>query len=445
MLYDLKGFINITALHDSANDSVSSVGELSELADSFARDKTYFKRANEQVEFVAFTSKIDKVRVVPKATYTMPILDIAQWVYSNAINGTLTNDQEAFQRLFVGQFGLQLKDVFTGAMVDRKGNWFPSWLTFTIDHEENNEIQLYFSDDAFQERYKDFEIYVVTPIDPVDTFQGIRKTVEEAMAGWNLPDHSDKVNRIANGVPYTYLISNTYTWHDREDFSSTMPTNWSVIVYGAAGANPTNIKQAYREHILANSEYPHSDWVKVFPEIFTTTMFTFVPAWENRGVPNKEKEADLYSPILPYDFIIKAATRFMETGTAPVQPDKNPTTFPREVTVFPTLYKSLNTVCIAGDENREELNSIFKVVPDYALISAQGPDIARVSKSTYDWIRKLIECIIAAEDFHPTSTSHEITTMVDPQDDTIMYYVFEENNIEFRVVSRKTDWDPEPI
>ncbi|MGK7530413.1 hypothetical protein, partial [Salmonella enterica] len=72
------------------------------------------------------------------------------------------------------------------------------------------------------------------------------------------------------------------------------------------GRNPSRIKQALRDYILANSSFTVALGVKVFPEIFTTTKFTIVPGWSIRGIPNEEDVAALYSPILPYDFWVKA-------------------------------------------------------------------------------------------------------------------------------------------
>ena len=438
-MYDFKGFIGITALHDNANDQLSPIGELSAHSSSYARDKTYFERPNQQVELISFTSKKDDVRVTPTAAYTTHILDVAQWIYSNAINGTTTSDQEEFQRLLVGHFNNTMSKVFTGPMVVAKGNWFPSWITWVLDHDEDNTIEVYFSDNAFRNGYDDYEIIIVPPIEPVDTFQAVSKVVEDAMASFNLPTHNDKANKKAGGIPYTYMLSHIYTWHDREDETSTMPTDWSVLIWGAAGANPSNIKQAYRDQILSASGHPVQDWIKVFPEIFTTTQFTFVPGWTIRGIPNLEEEGALYSPILPYDFVVDAAGHFLDVA--------NPTTDPQkildstqEVTTLPTLYKSLNTVSVAGTENREGMRSLYEIIPYYPLISSSSPDIGRIPKDTLVWMRMFINTLIAAEEYHPSAPTHEITRMIDNFNPDIEYFVFEHNNIEFRVVTRASIW-----
>lgn len=442
-MFDFKGFINITPLKDNGDMKLSPVGELSAHSATYSRDKTYFERPNQQVELVGFTSKKDGAKVTPAAVYTNHILELAQWVYSNAINGTITNDQEAFQRLLVGRYETEISKAFSGPMIEAKGNWFPEWISWKLDHDEDNSIKIFFADQAFRDGYKDYEIVIVPPIEPVDTFQGIRSVVEEAMKTFTLPTHHEKAIDKSGGVPYTYLLSHTYQWHDREDSTSTMPTDWSVIIWGAAGANPSHIKQAYREQILANSGHPYADWVKVFPEIFTTTMFTIVPGWSIRGIPNLEEVGALYSPILPYDFIQEVAEHFADSAASGDSSNNNGLPA-QEVTTLPSLYKSLNTVCVAGNENREEIRSIYDAIKDYALISASSPDIGRVSKETTEWIRLFLATLIAAEEYHVTAPTHEIANMVDEHNPNIEYYVFEHQNVEYRVVSRLCDWRAEP-
>lgn len=442
-MFDFNGFINITPLKDNGDMGLSPVGELSAHSATYSRDKTYFERPNQQVELVGFTSKLDGAKVTPSSEYTNHILDVAQWIYLNSINGTITNDQDEFQRLLVGQFETEMSKAFSGPMIEAKGNWFPEWVSWELDNDEDNSIKIFFADQAFRNGYKDYEIIIVPPIEPVDTFQAIRSVVEDAMKGFTLPTHHEKAIDKSGGVPYTYLLSHTYQWHDREDETSTMPTDWSVIIWGAAGANPSHIKQAYREQILANSGHPYADWVKVFPEIFTTTMFTIVPGYSIRGIPNLEEVGALYSPILPYDFIVEVSQRFTispPSGDAANNKDASG----QEVTVLPSIYKSLNSVCMAGDENRDDIQSIYDVIPDYALISSTSPDSGRMSKETSEWVRLFIATLIAAEEYHVTSPTHEIAKMVDEHNPNIEYYVFEYENVEFRIVSRSSDWRADP-
>ncbi|EEJ3663210.1 hypothetical protein AA316_002839 [Salmonella enterica subsp. enterica] len=451
-MYDLQGFIQIAALIDNGPGNTAPVGELSELSYSFAKSKQYFTKENLQVELVAFTSKRDELPIKTPAVFSDHVLTVSQWIYQQSILGNLRNDEVEFQRLLLGQFNSVISGVQSGAMIQTNSNWFPRWVSWRLEttadkvedpSDVNNQIILWFADEDFNQDYTGFEIEVQMPILPVDTFLAVKSVVEKAMEGFNLPDHHNKINELADGYPYTSLITNIYTWHDQEDFDSTLPIPMSVIIYGRAGRNPSRIKQALRDYILANSSFTVALGVKVFPEIFTTTKFTIVPGWSIRGIPNEEDVAALYSPILPYDFWVKAISRFGE-WTVQTITEKNsgaistPTT---DVTDLPSIYKSLNAVVIAGPENDSRKTTLHDTIPDYALIGTNNADIARMSKKTTEWLDLFFQALIAAEEYHPHSTPLDIVKLVDDVDPNVYFYVFEFDNVEYRVLARKAVWD----
>lgn len=74
-----------------------------------------------QVELVAFTSKRGKVAITVPSSFSDNVLTVTQWIYSQAINGVLKNDEVEFQRLLVGQFSSKISKVSTGAMIEGKG------------------------------------------------------------------------------------------------------------------------------------------------------------------------------------------------------------------------------------------------------------------------------------------------------------------------------------
>lgn len=451
-MLDIQGFINITALIDNdAEGAVAPVGELSELSKTYAKNKQYFTKANLQVELVAFTYLRDSLKVKVPASFTDHILTLTQWIYNQSILGNFKNDETEFQRLLVGQYQSSISAVQTGAMIQMNGNWFPRWISWkyevannqvenTADHD--NQIMVWFADEDFKKDYTGWEIEVLMPILPVDTFMAVKSVVEVAMAGFNLPDHHKKANEIRGQYPYTTILTNNYTWHDREDYNATLTVPMSVLIYGRAGSNPSRIKQALREYILANSNNGTIEWVKVFPEIFTTTKFTIIPGWSIRGIPNQEDIAAQYSPLLPYDFLVKAVSKFGEWRTLTVA-EKNAGVIPQPVTdvcLLPSVYKSLAAVAIAGPENDSRKLTLHDVVPDYGLIGTLNPDISRMSKSTTVWLDMFFRALIAAEEYHPYNVSMDIIKLVDDANPEIYYWVFEFSNVEFRVLARNAVW-----
>lgn len=440
-MLDIQGFIKIGPLQNNTPDALSPVGELSYQSGSFARDKQTFSKQGQQVELVSFTSKRDDARVTVPSVFSNKILDITQWIYIQAINGTFKNDEVEFQRLLVGQFSAEMAKVSTGAMIETGGNWFPRWIAWSYEGQEDNEIRVWFSDADFDQQYLGYEIIMVPMIEPVDTFQAVKSVVEAALEGWTLPQHHDKVNERAGKVPYTAILSHRYTWHDREDPTSTMLVSFSAIIYGRAGLNPSYIKKAYREQILASSNFKVKDWIPVFPEIFTSTQFTFVPGWSIRGVPNKEDIASLYSPALPYEFEVAAITDFGEWSGQSISAGN--ISIPRpayDAAYFPSRYKSLSSICLAGHENTPGKETIWDCIPGYSLTSTTSSDISGVPKATTEWMRLFTLALIAAEEYHPYGTSIEIVKLTDADNPDHSYYVFEHQNVEYRVLTRSSKW-----
>lgn len=450
-MLDLQGFIQIPALFDNQDGVTAPVGELSDLTLSYAKSKQTFTKTNLQVQLVTFTSKREKQTVVVPAEFSDHILTVSQWIYQQAILGNLRNDELEFQRLLLGQFQSTISGVQSGAMIQTNSNWFPRWVSWKYeatadqvqdDTDVDNQIIVWFSDEDFDQDYTGFEIEVQMPISPIDTFLSTKSVVEKAMEGFNLTEHHKKINELMAGFPYTAIQTNYYTWHDQENYESTLVVPLSVIIYGRAGKNPTKIKQALREHILANSSFTVPVGVKVFPEIFTTTKFTIVPGWKIRGIPNEEDVAALYSPILPYDFWVKAISRFGEWADQTVA-ERNTKTISKpttDVTDLPTVYKSLNCVVISGPENDTRKATLHETIPDYALIATTNPDIARMSKSTTEWLALFFQALIAAEEYHPYQTSLDVVKLVDEADPDNYFWVFEYDNVEYRILSRKAKW-----
>lgn len=451
-MLNLQGFIEIPALRDNNPEgAVAPVGELSEQSKSFAKNKQVFAKSTLQVELVAFTYLRDEVKVIVPASFSDHILALTQWIYTQSILNKFKNDETEFQRLLVGQYQSTISNVQSGAMVQTNGNWFPRWVSWKFETTANalenatdvdNEIIVWFADDDFNQNYTGWEIEVQMPILPVDTFMAVKTVVAKALEAFNLPDLHNKINILAQGYPYTSIVTNDYTWHDYEDYDATLPVSITLIVYGRAGMNPSRLKQAIREYILANSDKGVIDWVKVFPEIFTTTKYTIVPAWKIRGIPNQEDIAALYSPLIPYDLRVAMISKFGEWAAQTVaQKNSNEIPLPTtDVVELPSIYKSLSAVAIAGPENELRKQSLLDIIPDYALIGPSNPDIARLSKNTTDWLALYYEALIAAEEYHPYNTSLNVVKLVDDEDANIYYWVFEFDNVEFRVLGRKAVW-----
>lgn len=391
-MYVLKGFVEVTALTNNTVGSISPLGELSNVSLSYAKEKGYYSKADAiNVELISFTSTDDNNKIETPAKYHSHVLEMSQWVFERAVEGTLSDDAEQFRSLLLAEYGSIMADVIVGKMVAAKGSWMPSFISWTLDDGgEDNEIRIWYADEAFKAQYDDYEVIVVPPLVPVDTFQKVKSEVKPLLDKFNLPDHHKSVGEYTDGHPYTNLVTNEYLWHDREDESATLMTNWSVAIYGIAGNNPIVIKKAIADYILSQSAYLREDWIPVFPDIFTSTEFTIIPMWHNRSVPDESVRGELYSPIVSYNELPTLASKYVNIDVAG-HTEEN-------LQISTVHFKSLAFFTVGGIENRDKKYKLSEIFPDYALIQTTSADFNRLEARTTEWIIKLQGAIIEAEE-----------------------------------------------
>lgn len=428
-MYTLKGFVNIGALANNEPNNVSELGELSNKSMTYAIEKGYYQfRDAEGLELVSFTSRYDNGPTVKAPVkYTEHILTLSNWIFMQSVAGKFSQDAAAFQTLFMAQFGTKVKGFECGKMVTARGQWMPAYIQWSLDDPaETNMLSVWFADSAFRSQYDDYQIVVVSPIDPVDIFQKTKVDVEKAMAKFNIPDHHLKVEQVTKGQPYTYLVSKDYPWYDREDPNSTLMTTWTVAIYGAAGNSLDIIKDALADYILDHSQFPRADWIPVFPDIFTSTEFSIVPFWDKRSVPDATPRASLYSPFVPYDGLPAYINKFIKyTPAAHIT---------KNLITGGIQFKSLTAAFVGGPENRDKKFKITDFYPDYAVLDARSPDFSRMTKNTVEWAVKLIEATVLAEEMDEYSFVGENFSRVYRND--MLYIGFSHNDISYLVLSR---------
>lgn len=429
-MYSLNGFCLVSSLADNTKYQTSPIGELAPESRTYARDKRYYRGRGTDIELVVFDSTRDQVDEEPQIQYTDITTEVLQWIFEQAIADDFSESEEQCRERIQTNFTSVIRNVTTGPMVNVEGSWFPSWITFIVEGQEENQIKVWLSDASFQYQYTGWYIVPVGPITNIDIFQKTKPQVLEALTEFTTPKHNEKINQLIDGYPCTQFISTEYTWHDREEEASTTPTVWSVIIYGIAGSNPTRRKRALQDYILANSNYPRTDWVKVFPEIFTSTEFTFIPFWERVNGENETDQGSLYSPVIPYEKFKEKASWFFETVENASGTDIN-NLENRNLDFIPVHYKSLGCLLISGENNPVDKQILTEIYKDYAMIPVSSNQLSRLSKKTTEFIRRLITAMGYAEslyDFMAIDHDYSIIEVNGHQ-----FYTFEHEHVEFRV------------
>ncbi len=428
-MYRLKGFISITAFADNYPNNISPLGELSNQSLTYSREKGYYAKTDqENVLLISFSSldvKGEKISV--PARISDHVLEVSQWCFEQSIAGNLSSDGEAFKLLFLAHFGVSINNLDLGIMVVADANWLPAYIEWKLDDGgDDNLMKVWFSEGAFNVQFDGYEIIVIPPIDTMDEFHKTLTTVGPLIEAFTLENHHLNVAEATDPDPYSFLVSKDYMWYDKEDSDSSISTDWSVAIYGIAGNNPILIKEAIADHILANSIYLRDDWIPIFPDIFTTTEFTFVPLWQLTSIPDESPEGEMYSPLAPYDVILEMANKYISGVTSEH--------ILANLISTGVQYKSLSVVVSGGVDNRDDNYKLSDYFPDYALISTTSVDFNRMLANTIDFIKTLIKAIIAAETIDDYSFLDNTLSRI-VRDDRL-YVGFDFDDVLYVVLSR---------
>lgn len=428
-MYDIKGFIKIAALANNTPNNTSVLGELSNASSTYSTEKGKYVSANSQnVQLETYHSVKDDVAVATPAALYTHILEVAQWLYIKSVSGAVTDDQETCRSLLLAQYPNTIVDLEVGEMMNAKSNWLPAYMTWTFVDADlgENTIRVWFADLAFATQYDEYEHTVISMITDLDKFMETIKTVKPLVESFDLSSFDDRVQELADDNPYTYRVTDKYTWHDREDDTAQLTTYWTVLIHGVAGKNPLLIKQAIADYILANSSYTKSEWAKVFPDIFTSTEFTIIPMWHMLSVADKTPAGQLYSPIVPYNVSLALGKKYSLYDISGHVESK---------LAFTSIqYKSMSALSCAGPENRTGINFINDAIEDYATLSTQSGDFDRMSPKATGFVRLLLAAVIAAESLDEyTYLDVELARVVKGD---YTYVSFEYDNVLYMVLSR---------
>lgn len=416
---------------DNGNNKTSPIGELSSTSESYSRDKKYYRGKATDIELVVFDSTDDNGGFDPSLDHTNTITDVLQWIFDKSIANTFTSSADVARELVQAEFSAQISDVSITAMELLDGAYYPKYVSFAIQGLGENKVSVWLSDPTFKFQYVGFEILGVGPTSNFDIFHRTQAEVEATLADFTIDSHNRDINKVIGEYPCTTFKTNPYSWFDKEDNTHTLQTYWSVVVYGAAGNNPSRIKRALQDYILANSNYTRSEWVKVFPEIFTSTEFTFLPMWENTTGKELTNRGSSYSPIFPYEQFKEKAQWFFETVELKDSVDIN-NLDGRYLDFIPVHYKSLASVLVSGEANPEDKRIFKELYPDYSMIPVGSGELSRVDPVTSEFIHKLVTAISYAESLYGFDIIDNNYSIL--KQNNVAFFVFEHLNIEYRVL-----------
>lgn len=431
-MYELKAFAHIGALVDNNRTVVAPIGELSPTAFTYAREKEYYSTATAPGQgLVVFSSKRDTVPEKANSVLATQLIEVSKWAYGQAQAGSFNITTESFRTRFIAEYSTVFSLYATGTMIKAADNvYMPSYIELRDVANDDLRYRIWYSSEAFEQQFDEYEIKVVPPIDHLDAFFESAINVAEALAGRTQDVTIEMMQAAREGYPETYLRSEMFEWYDQSNPNPTArkPVYWNVVIYGIAGNNIDAIKEALRAFVLANSTHTKDEWATIFPEIFTATEFIIVPMWGQESVPNKVISTGLYSSITNMKLGMVQLKRLVRgEGYTNAWMDLHGE-------LFGVSHKALQAAVIGGPKNRDGIVELFQRYPDYINVDPVGNDFGRMNPETRRFVLALEALLKSAEVMTPdSSVPPKFSRTVR---DGVMYLVQTVDKFQFLVVSR---------
>ena len=372
----LYGFIQLGNFVDNTKDKVALFGEISEDARSYAIETSKYRNDSQDgVELISFRNRglvSNPVADAHTQADANHVIEIAYWISQESLKGFITSDKTVFLSNLTAAYGSKITHIACGTILNASGVYMPEWVSWSRIEQVNGSpvaglpVKIWFSDDSFRRQYSGYDIMVVPPVETLDSLFGGRVEVKQLLTSRTLSQ--------------TLALVETKV---------TVPSAWTVAVWGAAGNNPDVIRGELVDYILARSEHSRTDWEAILPDLFISTEFLVVPNWDQYAIPNKTMDAGLYSPALKVGDGLSLAKKGM-----PTYADAHLTSYLRYAT---HPYRSLGFLVCGGNRNRDKVYDFYEKFKDYIALASTHVDFNRIDPVTQHWMLLFAEAIQHAE------------------------------------------------
>lgn len=425
----IKGFISIKTLINNAIGIVSPLGETTTYASTFSKERgEYFDASAPEISLITTYSADESGNPTTlQTTIATHILTVAKWVinYGRTTQNTFTPSE--LRNALLISFPGSIVNPQCG-LTDTNGDIsLPQWVSWENNNNGNYQIKIWFSNAAFVQQYDESDIVVIPPVDNVNVFFNEPAALQTLVNSRTVGQFNDKVVLARNKNPETVTRVMTFNYTGIANTAITFPTNWYVLVYGAAGDNNDSIRNAIINYILANSNYSRTQWQAILPDLFKQTEFTMLPRWDKYAIPNMTLKAGMYSPLVNAgEAITFAKAKINNYPQLHIE---------QKTTVLSNPFKSLQLVVVGGNDNINSKFLLSDFFPDYISENTDSVDFSRMSVSTQNFCLMLNELLIEAE--RATDYSDIPLTMRKVTRNGILYISQYYENVLYLVAARK--------
>jgi hypothetical protein len=401
-MYSLKGFISNDVFADNAPGAIATIGELSTQSSTYSLDKIYYTQETyPDLTFVSFLSQDpDRGAVGVPANLVTQVMQVAAWVFAQT-QAVPNPGQIAASTILAGllnQFQTSAQNFTCGDMVTDGTYWVPEWLQWenttdstygSIATGKDNLIKIWFVDASFKAEYDEYSIVVVPPMAHLDNFFTTSSNVQAELNAQTFVNTMTLIQAAKGDNPESILDALSFDYIDPALSTNTIPTNWTVLIYGQAGNNIDAIANAIITYVLANSTHTQAEWTEILPDLFKRTEFTLIPMWDQYAIPNRNQVSGIYSPVANPSRALAMMTQVATSyPAAHINSNCCVQTYP---------YKSVALITCGSPNNKDSKFQIEHVFPDMLSVPSQSLDFARMATDTQNFVLLLGQMLAAAE------------------------------------------------
>ena len=412
-MYILNAFASIPDLNNNTKGVTATFGEISTRSLTFSKDvRTYSNNAAyPNVEIITFSSYAnDGSPTDPNTNVTTTALAVATWLYEQHNNAQLPVNSakasleaainDAFAAITINGKAVIVRNTRVGVMISsaESGKRLCDYVQFdvTIANVETR-VKLWFSDAKFQTQYQQFEIVVIPPVPVIDTLNGTTANVANDLSAMSKSNVINQVSAITSKYKQTDVQPYQLKWHNPTSPTSTLMTEWTVVIYGQAGSDTDAIKDAIRLYIAQHSNL--TNWNVIFPDLYSESEFVIVPFWDQLSTPTGGLDDGLYSTAILMSEIQRLVDKY--TPAAYGSSTNLPAFKIANVSVCASSYREMMFFALGSPNNKDNQWQLKQRFPDYMAVNTDNPDFARLTQTTQRFVIKLNEAMNKARLFTP--------------------------------------------
>lgn len=382
----IKGFGILNEFESTIPDGLAPVGELSTRATTFSTDKTTHTDPDlDGGRFINFKTVNDTdLPIELPAAAEAYILNVIENI-SKFDMGYSADVQ--FNTIYPG-----LNGVVVGDSVLYMNRLIPTFVSFMVDIDSvSYSIKIWFSNEAFESEYDEFEIRVVPTYLP-SLFQSSPAEVQAAVAAVN-GDPAGLFNKIletADGDAYTSIKNIRLKWVYPLDSTYTQQIDWTIMCFGPRAETYPERLEAVRSYLLS-SGVALDTWITIFPDLVSVDTFIVIPKWLNTSVATTGLAPALYNPMM-------TLSSFANDISALLPSYSGDAAYIESAVIS---YKSIGFLIQGSGANGDGSELFSSKFDDYTAINVNDANINRISAETKNVIQLIERLIRVAETLQP--------------------------------------------